>query len=397
METGMPKQLNISEIKLDMDQPRMLTVQLADKLRRLIARNSLDGAVLPSARQLANNLKINRLTVRRAYAELEKQGVIRRRSPKVFEISKDFSRNNMEPYPNIGIILPCRFSDLIGSFGGFPLHYIKGIIDAATEKKISVIMLELPGFSASVQEISQFNATLMKRLIGVVHLGGRDRFPDHPLEAVMKNEHLPQVMIAAYPEMSNVGAVLFDTRSGTRALAEQLLAMNHKRIGMVLYSSDFEDRGNAGYYSYAAYHRPGEIRDLLHEYGMECADQYSCFSCSTYFATLSALRKKKAAGKLPTVFCCQNDELALWCIRALRELGISVPNDISVVGFDGITTDEELTTICQPFYAAGCRAVRQLLDYQKHGISESNRLAYLQTSLILKKTLSCAQNGIIMS
>ena len=393
----MSRPLNVSEITLNMNLPRMLTVQLADELRRLIARDSLDGAVLPSARLLAKTLKLNRLTVGRAYAELEKEGIIKRRSPKVFEVSKDFSRNNMEPYPNIGIILPCRFSDLIGSFGGFPLQYIKGIIDAATEQKISVIMLELPDFSASAEEISQFNATLMKRLIGVVHLGGRDRFPDRPLEAVMKNEHLPQVMIAAYPEMPNVGAVLFDTSSGTRALAEQFLAMNHKKIGMILFSSSFESRGHSVYYSYAAYHRPGDIRDVLREYGMECSEQYCCFSCSTYFATLSALRKKKAVGKLPTVFCCQNDELALWCIRALRELGISVPNDISVVGFDGITTDEELTTICQPFYAAGCRAVQQLLDYQKHGISESNRLSYLQTSLILKKTLSYAQNGIIVS
>ena len=72
----MTKQLNIAEIRLDMNQPRMLTVQLADELRRLIARDFLDGAVLPSARQLANSLKINRLTVGRAYAELERQGLV---------------------------------------------------------------------------------------------------------------------------------------------------------------------------------------------------------------------------------------------------------------------------------------------------------------------------------
>ena len=70
----MAKQLNVSEIKLNMAQPRMLTVQLVDELRRLIARDSLDGTVLPSARQLANTLKLNRLTVGRAYAELENRG-----------------------------------------------------------------------------------------------------------------------------------------------------------------------------------------------------------------------------------------------------------------------------------------------------------------------------------
>ena len=53
----MTSQLNISEIKLNMNQPRMLTVQLTDELRRLIARDSLDGAVLPSARHLADSLK----------------------------------------------------------------------------------------------------------------------------------------------------------------------------------------------------------------------------------------------------------------------------------------------------------------------------------------------------
>ena len=74
----MAKQLNVSEIKLNMSQPRMLTVQLADELRRLIARDSLDGTVLPSARLLANTLKLNRLTVGKAYAELEKQGIIKR-------------------------------------------------------------------------------------------------------------------------------------------------------------------------------------------------------------------------------------------------------------------------------------------------------------------------------
>lgn len=384
------------EIHLDRKRPDQIYYQLAEALVDLINCGRLPaGTILPSVQKLSDEIGISRTTVRKAYRELLNRGLILRKSPYRCQVGTMEKFAGKEPFTCIGIIQPCRFSDLIGAFGGFPLHYIKGIIDAATEKKISVIMLELPGFSASVQEISQFNATLMKRLIGVVHLGGRDRFPDHPLEAVMKNEHLPQVMIAAYPEMSNVGAVLFDTRSGTRALAEQLLAMNHKEIGMILYSPDFEYRGRSGYYSYASHYRPGEIRDVLHEYGMECRDQHCCFSCSTYFATLSALRKKKAAGKLPTVFCCQNDELALWCIQALRELGISVPNDISVVGFDGITTDEELTTICQPFYAAGCRAVRQLLDYQKHGISESNRLAYLQTSLILKKTLFCAQNRII--
>ena len=391
----MEKRLNVSEIRLDADPSRMLSGRLAGEIRRLIARDDLGGTALPSARSLAEQLKVNRQTVCSAYAELEKQNVIRRKSPKIFEACRDFYRNDMEPFPNIGIILPCRFSDLVSGPGGFCLPYIRGIIDAAAEQKIAVLMLSLPNVSASGQEIVQFNASLNRRLIGVVHLGNRGRHPDRPLEAVLKNDRLPQVMIASYPRAANVGAVIFDTRSGARALAEQLLAMNHRKVGLILPFPGFEPDESDPLLSYACERRPQEVRDVLQGYGLYCEDRYCCFSCSYYNAVLAALKKKMESGDLPSVFWCHNDEIALWCLKALRELGLSVPDDISVVGFDGIDTDNEageLTTICLPFYAGGRRAVQQLLEYREHGICEENRFSRLQTFLISRKTLARCRN-----
>lgn len=386
----MEKQLQISEIRLDADSSRLLVGRLADEIRCLIARDDLGGTVLPSVRSLAQQLKINRETAGKAYAELERQGVIRRRSPKVFTASH-FYRNDLEPYPNIGIILPCRFSDLVSNSGSFCLHYIKGIIDAAAEQKIAVLMLAPPGFSASDQEIEQFNDSLTRRLIGVVHLGDRGRRPDRPLEAVMKNEQLPQVILSAVSELPNVGAVLFDTLSGARSLAEQLLAMGHRKVGLIMPWPGFAWRGGDSLLSYTCTRRPAEVRAVLKEYGLDCDDKYCCFSCSYYNAVLAALKKKMKAGLLPSAFWCQNDEVARWCIKALRELGLSVPGDISVIGFDGVDSAAEgskLTTICLPFYAGGRRAVQQLLEYRKHGITEENRFSYLQTFLLSRQTLA---------
>ena len=107
-------------------------------------------------------------------------------------------------------------------------------------------------------------------------------------------------------------------------------------------------------------------------------------------------KKKKTAGNLPTVFWCHNDEVARWCIEALNQLGLSVPQDISVVGFDGTSAskeDDNLTTIALPFYAIGHRAVLQLLEYYEHGINDTNRTVYLQTFLISKGTLSYANHS----
>ena len=396
MAQQMKNLLNYSEITLDSGKPELLFVQLADELRRLINSTSFnDDTVLPSARKLADFLKINRVTVGKAYIELLKCGMIERKSSRVFRISENQRRKNMEPYPNIGVILPCRFSDWIDMHGAMSLLYIKGIIDSAAEKHLATIMLELPPLSASTTEIEEFNKGLMKRLIGIVHLGGRASFPDRPLEAVMRNEKLPQVLISAYPEMPNIGAVVFDTYSGARALAEQLCAMRHKKVGLILYSSGFDAVGRDGYFSYASFRRAREMREVFLEYGLDCDSRYCCFGCNSFHATVNALRQKKTSGEFPSVFWCQNDDVAHWCISALKQLDIDVPQDISVVGFDGTSASREedgLTTISLPFYAIGRRAVHSLLDYYENGISDSNRLSYLQTFLVSKKTLSYAKN-----
>ena len=77
-------------------------------------------------------------------------------------------------------------------------------------------------------------------------------------------------------------------------------------------------------------------------------------------------------------------------MNALAELGLNVPGDISVVGYDGvsITSEENLTTISLPFYGIGCKALNLLLDYYENGKTERNSHLEIATSLVVKKTLS---------
>lgn len=393
----MKKRVDYSEIKLDHRKPDLLFLQLEEELRRLFRNITVKADLrLPSTRELAQHLGIDRKTVARAYHSLLEKGFIERKSPKILQIAKSLPRKQLAPYPNIGIILPYRFSELIEHNSGISLQFIKGIIDSAAEKRLSTIMLELPPASAPPDEIEEFNGSLLKRLLGIVHIGGRDCFPDRPLEAVMKNEALPQVLISAYPDIPNVGAVVCDPSSGGRTLAEQLRAMRHRKVGLLIYNSSLESTGTDGYFSYASYRRAGIIRNILMEYGLDCDEKYCSYGCTSYHTVFNALKKKKTAGNLPTVFWCHNDEVARWCIKALNQLGLSVPQDISVVGFDGTAAakeDDNLTTIALPFYAIGHRAVLQLLEYYEHGINDTNRTVYLQTFLISKGTLSYANHS----
>jgi LacI family transcriptional regulator len=69
---------------------------------------------------------------------------------------------------------------------------------------------------------------------------------------------------------------------------------------------------------------------------------------------------------LPTAIFCASDALAQGCIEALKDCGLQVPDDISVIGFDDLLTAQimspPLTTIRQPFQEMGRRSVEHLMD-----------------------------------
>lgn len=80
----------------------------------------------------------------------------------------------------------------------------------------------------------------------------------------------------------------------------------------------------------------------------------------------AAMRGLLARSPRPTAVFCANDEMAIGAMKAIRSAGLSVPGDISVVGFDDISfaafTDPPLTTIRQPRRALGRAAIAALLD-----------------------------------
>lgn len=391
----MRQQLKYTEISLNKENSEPLYLQLAEALRRQIGMTCLNSNErMISERRLSEQLGVDRTTVSKAYCELLKEGLLTRRTSKTLCISSESRRKLVAPFPNIGIIIPQQFSSLIEA-NSLTMHYIKGIIDSAAARNISTIMIQLPDFNASYAEIDRFIDELAKRLIGVIHIGGRDVYPDRPLERLMKFEKLPQVMISAYPHFPNVGTVTADPSSGGYALAEQIQAFGHQSIGIVNYMSSFHEEGSGGYFVYESYSRAEKLLRIFERYRLDCDERFHCFQCRNFSATLRILKKKKKEGNLPTVYWCVNDETAHCVIDALTELGLKVPEDISVVGYDGvsITSEENLTTISLPFYSIGYKALKLLLDYYENGKTEQNSHVEIATSLVIKKTLAYAKKN----
>ncbi|MBB5061936.1 LacI family DNA-binding transcriptional regulator [Granulicella mallensis] len=91
-----------------------------------------------------------------------------------------------------------------------------------------------------------------------------------------------------------------------------------------------------------------------------------------------------------TAICCFNDFVAIGAIKAIREAGLSCPDDISVIGFDDIESAEycepSLTTIRQPLKHMGSLAARVLLNKIHYPEAKASKSILMQPSLIVRSS-----------
>jgi LacI family transcriptional regulator len=91
----------------------------------------------------------------------------------------------------------------------------------------------------------------------------------------------------------------------------------------------------------------------------------------------------------PTALFCSNDEMAFGAMAAARELGLHVPGDLSVIGFDDLPNAAlalpALTTVKQPLHEMG-QAAASLLLKQIEGEAPPRKEIVLETSLVIRDT-----------
>jgi LacI family transcriptional regulator len=103
-------------------------------------------------------------------------------------------------------------------------------------------------------------------------------------------------------------------------------------------------------------------------------------------------------GALPDAVVCANDQMAIGVLRAFAAAGVRVPDDVAVVGFDGIypssLLDPPLTTIYQPMRMLGERACARVLDRIADS-SLSPSVELLPTELVLRQSCGCAPGTVV--
>jgi alanine racemase len=191
---------------------------------------------------------------------------------------------------------------------------------------------------------------------------------------------LPIVLVNGYAETIEAPFVSCDDRLAGDLAVSHLVALGHRRIGMISGPNRFinTQRKLAGY------------RAALQREGLPADD----FVALTLFGVEGG---EVAADRLleqgVTGIVCASDLMALGAIRAARRRGLSVPRDVSVIGFDDSPliafTDPPLTTLRQPVSSMAVAAVRCLVDeIDGHAAPQSEYL--FRPELVVRESTAVA-------
>ena len=165
------------------------------------------------------------------------------------------------------------------------------------------------------------------------------------------------VLVDATCEDASVSSVVPDEYRGGRTATHELVRHGHTRIAFMNNIDDIPaSRGRfAGY------------RSALEEGGVEFKNEYVVLEASDAGGGLRAGRALLALAERPTAIFCFTDRMAMGAYHAAHERGLSIPEDLSVIGFDNQTIVSEglfpgLTSVALPHYEMGGWAVRTLIQ-----------------------------------
>ncbi|GAA5146913.1 LacI family DNA-binding transcriptional regulator [Microbacterium pseudoresistens] len=228
-----------------------------------------------------------------------------------------------------------------------------------------------------ITEADYVDLLLAQHVSGVIFLGGLYTQADAPHEHYdrLRQVNLPTVLVNARVESLPFPAIAADDAAAGEQAVSHLHQLGHRRIGLLLGPSDHvpsRRKRTAAERALASLGDPLDSSLVVHgNYALESGQAGAA----------------KLLDRGATAIVCASDPLALGAIRCARRRGVSVPGEVSVVGFDDSAlmscTEPPLTTVRQPIEAMG-RAAVELLLAQIAGTASATDELLFEPELVLR-------------
>jgi LacI family transcriptional regulator len=226
----------------------------------------------------------------------------------------------------------------------------RGVEDAASDRGFNVILCNTD--ESEAEQEKYLTILLQKQIDGFVLAPARSTA--EPVELVQR-QGVPVVVLDRRVPSSQVDVVRGDSERGAYQLVRYLLTLGHRRIAILTGPhgvSTAEDR-------VAGYQR------ALSESGLDVDSDLILYGEFTQTSGYEMTQQVLTAGARPTALFAANNFIAIGSLRALRDVGLRVPEDVTLVSFDDLpqafVIDPFLTVAAQPAYEMGHQATELLL------------------------------------
>jgi LacI family transcriptional regulator len=173
----------------------------------------------------------------------------------------------------------------------------------------------------------------------------------------LRQRGVPVVHVMSWPAPPGLAAVGFDNRRAMGQVVRYLLDLGHRRIAMLAGLTRANDRAAA---------RVAGVRDALQAAGLDLPPAYLVERPYGLGPAREGLRALLRAQPAPTAVVCGNDVLAFGALLEAQKLGVEVPAQLSIVGFDDLElaahVQPALTTVRVPAEALWRRAAERVID-----------------------------------
>jgi DNA-binding LacI/PurR family transcriptional regulator len=285
--------------------------------------------------------------------------------PNEIALSLKHSRSNI-----IGVIIP----EIVHYFFS---SVISGIDDLAYTNDYNVMVAQTnENFE---REVHCAQGMLSSRVAGVLVSISKNTKDCEHLKNLEQNG-IPVVFFDRVCDQTNIDKVVVDDFEGAYRAVEYLIKTGCRKIAHYA----------AGQHLLIGRNRQNGYLHALFKNGIP-VDDGLIFKCDDYKEGLELTEKLIRSGKIPDAIFAVNDMTAIGAMMAIKNMGLKIPDDISIIGFtNGLIsniTEPPLSTIEQHGYEMGQIAVRLLLNRLAGNVEDYNpEIRVLKTDLILRGT-----------
>lgn len=270
---------------------------------------------------------------------------------------------------SIGLIVPSITNPYYPEF-------VRGVEDQAEKEDLTVFICNSD--RDKMKEIKYINSLMKKSVDGFIIM--------NPQLSSIELDNLESskfVVIGIDDNItSKLNIVNASATIGTLQGMELLYSYRHKKIGFLTGVGDtFADINKLKAYNYFL-----ESRDIVYN------EQYIYHGDYTWESGYQGGKKLLSLENPPTAIFAANDLMAIGVLKAARDLNLSVPNDVTILGFDDIEmckySEPPLSTIHQPKYKIGVEAVKMLVQIMNTDEHKKGMRKTLQTEIVMRESVA---------